>query len=655
MHRSNKKTGNTNAKCKVFSITKSHILPIVLLNILFIFNIFLNTFAQQYVEYQIEEGDCLWTIARQFQLSVQDVTTVNNLDEAQILSPGSKIKIPQKQTGNSNENKDTDIIVHTVQKGESLWDIAQQYRLSLDCISSANNLNKPDSLYIGQEINIPIQKNENTEQEAKSALTYEEEKTNILDMNNSLNQEFRNLVKETEYAVKAGESLWTIAHNYQVSLSELTEINDLEDAEKLSVGQVIKIPLHNWTKDDEDSEEETRYEWVEHIVESGESVSLIAQKYHVPVETICELNQISLQDYVYPGQRIKIKVSEYTPTETLVPQETKAAVVKNTTAKDSTPEDDSKQAYYTVKKGDTLWSIAQSHSVSMEGILAVNYLSNKDVLTVGQRLEIPAMGGSGQSSSKVQTVEYTVAKGDSLWIISQKFDIKMHEIININQLQNITQLSVGQKLNIPATEKALAAVQSTKTSVVTVQEEKPKEIVHFVQKGETLWGISRNYGVSINTITTANRISESTSLVVGQKLVIPNVRDSAISSRSFIWPVNGLITSQFGMRTLGGRRDYHTGIDIDGKTGDPIRAAESGKVSFSGYINGYGNTVIIDHSRGFSTVYSHNSSNLVSEGQSVSKGDIICRLGATGNATGSHLHFEVRQDGKPINPINYLP
>ena len=142
---------------------------------------------------------------------------------------------------------------------------------------------------------------------------------------------------------------------------------------------------------------------------------------------------------------------------------------------------------------------------------------------------------------------------------------------------------------------------------------------------------------------------------MGQRLIIPNTGSSSISSRSFIWPLNGLITSQFGIRTLGNRRDYHTGIDIDAQTGALIKAAESGKVSFSGYINGYGNVVIIDHAGGYSTVYAHSSSNLVEEGQEVTKGEVICKSGSTGNATGSHLHFEIRENGKPVNPLNYLP
>lgn len=625
------------------------------LNIFFLIFFTFNVFAQDYTEYKIKEGDCLWTIARQFQLSIQELAEVNDIDKEKVLSPGLLLKIPQNQSSDSAENQEIPTTVHTVQKGESLWDIAQKYRLSLDKISSVNNLKRPDSLYIGQEINIPIEK-EQTEQEEMSDLSFEEEKSSLQGMSTSLNQEFRESVKEKDYAVKPGESLWSIAQNYQVSLRDLSQLNHLENAERLSVGQIIKIPLPERSKDDtnigEDNEEKNNYDWVEHIVERGENISIIAQKYYVPIEEICQLNQISEQDYVYPGQRIKIKASEQVagglkPAQDVKPKDEKGE------ENNVSSEEDGQPVYYTVAPGDTLWSIAQDYSVSMESILAVNYLNNKDVLSVGQELEIPAIGGAGKNKDNIQTVEYKVAKGDTLWNIAQKFDVGMHEIISTNQLQNITQLSIGQKLDIPAS--GVAVDKETKKTTTVAQEEKPKDVIHHVQKGETLWGISRKYQVSVQSITSSNRISESSRLIVGQKLRIPNVRNSSIPTRSFIWPINGLITSQFGMRTLGGRRDYHTGIDIDGNTGDSIRVVESGKVSFSGYINGYGNTVIVEHAGDYSTVYAHNSSNLVREGQSVNKGDIIARLGATGNSTGSHLHFEIREDGKPVNPLIYLP
>lgn len=642
-----------------FRITRTMVF--FLLFVFFTVTFGVNVLAQDYLEYQIKEGDCLWAIANKYKLSIREVAEANNINETEILFPGSLILIPKNQADDSSESQETATIVHKVKKGESLWDIAQQYRLSLDKISSVNDLRKPDSLYIGQEINIPIENQNEVNQKEDNKLSFEPGESSYSGISTTLNQEFRDSVRETDYTVKAGENLWTIAQNYQVSLSDLSKINNLENEEKLSIGQIIKIPIPGRSKDSVGEDEsfdddKIQYDLVEHIVESGENISLIAQRYHISVETICKLNNINKEDYVYPGQRIKIKTIEqpegtFIADSSLTDEEKKDILVNSTTPS----EDEYKSTYYTVQPGDTLWSIAQDYGVSMEGIVAVNYLNNKDVLSVGQQLEIPAMGGLQQDKDKVKIIEYTVIKGDSLWNIAQKYDVRMHEIININQLESITRLSVGQKLNIPVSATASAPKQETQTTTsVAQQEDKPKDAVYYVQKGDTLWGISRKYQVSLQSITSANRISENSRLVVGQKLVIPNVRSSSVSAHAFAWPIRGLITSQFGIRTLGGRRDYHTGIDIDGRTGDSIRAAESGTVSFSGYINGYGNTVIIDHSGGLSTVYAHNSSNLVREGQKVNKGEVIARLGATGNATGAHLHFEIRQDGKPVNPLIYL-
>ncbi len=639
-------------------ITRARLI-FVLLNIFFLIIFTFNVFAQDYIEYKIKEGDCLWTIAQKFQLSIQDVTEENDIEQDQILSPGLLIKIPQNKRDDSTKNEDSPTVIHTVQKGESLWNIAQQYHLSLDCISSANNLKELDSLSIGQELKIPIDKNQTGEGKEKDELFFEDEASKFQGISTSLNQEFRDTVKEIDYAVKPGENLWTIAQNYQVSLNDLSQVNDLENAEKLSIGQIIKIPLGTGSKSKDEvvdkgdgSKIEPQENWLEHIVEYGENISTIAQKYHMPIETICQLNQISQKDYVYPGQRLKIKPN-YPGAIELKSTGDNGQQNKDSQKNNVSSEEESQPVYYTVASGDTLWTIAQHHSVSMESILAVNYLNNKDVLSVGQKLEIPAIGGADKNKDDIQMVEYKVVKGDTLWNIAQKFDVRMHEIISVNQLQSIGQLSVGQKLDIPTS--GIALEQETEKTTTVAQEETPEDVVHYVQKGETLWNISRKYQVSLQSITSANNISENSRIVVGQRLVIPNVRNSRISSYSYIWPVNGLITSQFGIRTLGGRRDYHTGIDIDGRTGTSIKAVESGKVSFSGYINGYGNAVIIEHANGYSTVYAHNSSNLVKEGQNVSKGDIIARLGASGNATGSHLHFEIRENGKPVNPLNYLP
>ncbi|WP_277203211.1 murein hydrolase activator EnvC [Veillonella seminalis] len=122
------------------------------------------------------------------------------------------------------------------------------------------------------------------------------------------------------------------------------------------------------------------------------------------------------------------------------------------------------------------------------------------------------------------------------------------------------------------------------------------------------------------------------------------------------WPVSGVITSGFGWREhpIFGRQIFHTGIDIGVDEGTPVHAADSGTVVYSGWMDGYGYAVVIDHGNGISTLCAHNSDLAVSEGQSVSKGAVIAYAGSTGNATGPHVHFEVRVNGDPVNPLGYL-
>jgi murein DD-endopeptidase MepM/ murein hydrolase activator NlpD len=126
--------------------------------------------------------------------------------------------------------------------------------------------------------------------------------------------------------------------------------------------------------------------------------------------------------------------------------------------------------------------------------------------------------------------------------------------------------------------------------------------------------------------------------------------DVTPSAAGFIWPVNGPVTSGFGMRW--GR--MHEGIDIGVGYGTPIHAAASGRVVYAGWMDGYGNLVAIDHGRGISTAYGHQSSIAVGNGQTVSQGEVIGYVGCTGHCFGPHLHFEVRINGSPVDPLGYL-
>jgi murein DD-endopeptidase MepM/ murein hydrolase activator NlpD len=199
-----------------------------------------------------------------------------------------------------------------------------------------------------------------------------------------------------------------------------------------------------------------------------------------------------------------------------------------------------------------------------------------------------------------------------------------------------------------------------------------------VRKGENLYRIAQRYGTSVDAIVRANRIADVRELQIGQRLWIPNgtaayaarngggggVRHAAnpwgaVDPRGrtsgeprFIWPVDGKVSSAYGFRNGA----HHDGIDIPARRGTPVRAAESGRVIHSGNtLAGYGNTVIIKHVGKFSTVYAHNRRNLVREGDFVERGQVIAEVGDTGRTTAPHLHFEIRRNGSPNNPLHYLP
>jgi murein DD-endopeptidase MepM/ murein hydrolase activator NlpD len=120
------------------------------------------------------------------------------------------------------------------------------------------------------------------------------------------------------------------------------------------------------------------------------------------------------------------------------------------------------------------------------------------------------------------------------------------------------------------------------------------------------------------------------------------------------WPIRGWITSRYGWRYFNHKREFHSGLDIATLYGSVIKSAADGKVEFSGWKASYGRLVVIDHGRGMQTWYGHNSSNIVKTGQFVKKGDLIAKIGTSGHTTGPHLHYEIRINGKTVNPFKFL-
>ncbi|MFW5808833.1 MAG: LysM peptidoglycan-binding domain-containing M23 family metallopeptidase [Spirochaetota bacterium] len=231
---------------------------------------------------------------------------------------------------------------------------------------------------------------------------------------------------------------------------------------------------------------------------------------------------------------------------------------------------------------------------------------------------------------------YTVKDGDNLWNIIARTSLDMDTLLTVNRLESPSDLTPGTVIYIP----------------------NMRGIVVDVQSSTTLDFLERKYDVSHEYITRVNRMeSLSKPHVFIPCGTLTREERSAFLSTGFGHPVSPVrITSGFGMRKdpfLNVPR-FHSGIDIGCKTGTPIKASKGGVVSFSGYMKDYGNLVIIAHDGGYKSYYGHLHRITVAKSQTVKRGTIIAYSGNTGRSTGPHLHFEIRKDDKPVNPLSHI-
>lgn len=236
-------------------------------------------------------------------------------------------------------------------------------------------------------------------------------------------------------------------------------------------------------------------------------------------------------------------------------------------------------------------------------------------------------------------VLYRIKAGDNLWSIARRNGVSLASLMSVNGLNEQSVLDIGKVIKIPSGNSKF----------------------HIVRAGETMWSIAAGYGLNVAAIENANQNKNPNCLNIGDRLNIPQRSSGELLLASgpsrgisfsglFSWPLTGIITSHFGWRKSG----YHHGVDIANKLGTPIKAAADGVVTFAGWKNVYGRTVVIKHDDGKSTLYAHTQKILVKEQQRVKRGQVIARVGVSGKTTGPHLHFEIRKGEKCFDPLSYL-
>jgi murein DD-endopeptidase MepM/ murein hydrolase activator NlpD len=294
--------------------------------------------------------------------------------------------------------------------------------------------------------------------------------------------------------------------------------------------------------------------------------------------------------------------------------------------------------------------LSKNVSFSVENIVPEKMMSAEEAVTFLQK-------------GTLEEQKYVIKEGDVLELIAQDHDLSLAEILAVNPgLKGDTLLKIGEKINITVPKPFI--------EVIVDKEVNKKEEIPFkntvvedssLLKGETkvkqvgksgstsvTYKITEQNGVAVQKVESNATVLEHpvNQIVIKGTKVIPSRGEG-----NFAWPtVGGYVSSKQGPRW--GR--MHKGIDIARPSNRTIKAADNGVVVSAGWGGGYGNKIVIDHQNGFRTLYGHMSSLKVKVGQTVSKGTSIGVMGATGDATGVHLHFEVYKNGSLVNPLSYL-
>jgi murein DD-endopeptidase MepM/ murein hydrolase activator NlpD len=302
-----------------------------------------------------------------------------------------------------------------------------------------------------------------------------------------------------------------------------------------------------------------------------------------------------------------------------------------------------------VGTSDTLEILAHRYNVTPAAILQANGYKGPRVLSPGQQLIIPRPGMvaaaptmSAPASRPVAVAAaapsvHFVNRGDTLMGIARRNHISPGELAKANGLEPGAKLKVGMKLNVPV--KASAAAPVTQPAVAQAAP-------------APLPPATKMAAVAIDPQQKA-RLAQTTNVEEAQANEAPMKAAEATGALpTFRWPVRGKVITSYGAKTNGKAND---GINLAVPEGTPVKAAEDGVVAYSGNeLKGYGNLVLIHHSNGYVTAYAHASELLVKRGETVKRGQVIAKSGQSGEVASPQLHFEIRKNSTPVDPLQFL-
>ena len=435
-------------------------------------------------------------------ISVIERYNLTQYDTGTVMKPVSNNT--NSNNNNSNNNSNASVATngtYTAVAGDSLWGIAQKFGMTLDELKKANGLTS-NNLYVGQTLKVrkSIQQNTNNE-------TNQNQNSNV----NNIDRPQQTVTSAETYTVKSGDSLWKIATNHNMSVSQLKNLNKLSN-DMIFVGQKLVVSEKKQSAPSQNQNKPSQSQVTKpstYTVKSGDSVWKIAHECGMSMNELVSLNGIK-NNLIFPGQVLKVKAGA--KAENVSKSETSGSKNQNAASNGSS-------STYTVKSGDSVWKISHEHGMSMDELKSLNGLKD-NLIIPGQVLKIK--GTSSNTKQKIKTssketseagATYVVKAGDSLWAVANRQGLTVAELKRINGLSSDT-IYVGQRLKVTQKSSVNAKTYAKTTNVSDKSRKK-----YTVKAGDSLWRIAADNKTTVNNLKAVNHLASDT-ISVGQTLYL---------------------------------------------------------------------------------------------------------------------------------------
>ena len=677
------------------------------------------SFAVNYIDYKVENGDTLYGIAFAHDMTASEFLKLNKIKDPDKynLKVGETLKVKEKgydlvydakaKSYGLKPEKKKSYTDYKVKDGDTVLGIAFSHGMTASEFCAINNIEDFNKYQLKKGEILKVANVSNAEEIKK-----EEVNRNVENIKKEIEQN-----KYIDYQVKDGDTVLGIAFSHGMSASEFCSVNNIEDFNKyqLRKGQILKVAnTSNISKEEVTTDNIEKIEeikepinnYTEYKVKNGDTLYGIAFSHGMTANEFLKLNKIDDPNKynLKVGETLKIKNNNDSNIERVENKDVEEIKENINTEKNNNYID------YKVKNGDTLYGIAFENDMSVNEFLKINNISDPIAykLKVGETLKIQSKIQNKVDSSRTTKI-YKVKRGDTLGAIAINNSMSLDDLLKLNSLKRDYVLKIGDnikvydkisvKLDSNSIEKSdYIKIESYKVksgdtlSEIAVakkmdlvelyslnglsdnyvlkagdvlkvygEREKVNKVVvsnYKVQKGDTLYSIARNNKMELKKLLEINNIKDASkyTLQIGANLKIESIKTEYADETI---PDSSFQWPYRGIIVARYGVDTYKlanrGINILGNIGDKVSASDYGIIEYANDIRGFGKVVIIKHKNGFTTSYAHLSKIAVKLGDIVNKGDYIGDIGDTGLVDKSELYFKISYRGRSLDPIKLLP